>query len=84
MLAPFVSWTRQELELADDHCALAIFDVFQAHRCDSMFKKLNSYNICQVFVPAGCTGELQPLDLSVNDDFNLLMKGSFTCGVQTK
>ena len=49
-------------ELADDHCALAIFDVFQAHRCDSVLKKLNSYNIREVFVPAGCTGELQPLD----------------------
>ena len=29
-------------------------------------------------MPAGCTGELQPLDLSVNEDFKLLMKGSFS------
>ena len=49
VLAPYyVSQTRQELELADDHCALAIFDVFQAYRCDSVLKKLNSYNIRQV------------------------------------
>ena len=54
---------------------LPFFYVFQVHCCDSVF---NSYNIHQVFVPAGCTGELQPLDLSVNEDFKLLMKGNFS------
>ena len=70
--------TRQDLELADDHCALAIFDVFHAHRCDSLLKKLSSNNIHQVFVPAGCTGDLQPLDLSVNEEFKAAMKSNFS------
>ena len=78
VLVPYVSHTRQELELADDHCAFAIFDVFHAHRCDSFLKKLSSHNIYQVFVPAGCTGELQPLDLSVNEEFKAAMKSSFS------
>ena len=29
-------------------------------------------------MPAGCAGELQPLDLSINEDFKLFMKGSFS------
>ena len=58
--------------------ALAIFDVFAAHRCASVLQKLASNHIHQVFVPASCTGELQPLDLSVNDEFKALMKDSFS------
>ena len=78
VLVPCVSQTRQELELADDHPALAIFDVFRAHRCESFLKKLCTHNKHQVFVPAGCTGELQPLDLSVNEEFKAAMKSSFS------
>ena len=78
VLVPCVSQTRQELELADDHPALAIFDVFCAHRCESFLKKLCTHNIHQVFVPAGCTRELQPLDLSVNEEFKAAMKSSFS------
>ena len=78
VLVPCVSQTRQELELADDHPALAIFDVFRAHRCESFLKTLCTHNIHQVFVLAGCTGELQPLDLSVNEEFKAAMKSSFS------
>lgn len=38
VLVPYVSATRQELELADDYPALALFDIFKAHRCDSVLK----------------------------------------------
>ena len=61
VLVPYISHMRQELELADDHCALVIFDFFRNHCCDLFLKKLSSHNTHQVFVPAGCTGELQPL-----------------------
>ena len=40
--------------------------------------KLQSHNGHQVFIPAGCTGELQPLDVGVNQDFKQLMKDSFS------
>ena len=32
-----------------------------------------------VFVPAECTGELQPLDLSISEEFKATMKRSFSC-----
>ena len=78
VVVPYFSAAKRELELPEDHVCLAIFDVFVAHRCDSVLQKLNENHIHQVFVPASCTGELQPLDLSVNDEFKALMKDSFS------
>ena len=31
-----------------------------------------------MFIPAGCTGELQPLDLTVNSLFKAAMKAHFS------
>ena len=42
-----------------------------------MKKALNENNIEFIYVPAGCTGELQPLDVSVNDDFKQKIKDGF-------
>ena len=78
VLAPYVSHARQELELAGDHCALATFDVFRAHHCDSFLKKHSSHNSHQIFVPAGYTGELQLIYLNVNEKFKAAMKCSFS------
>ena len=58
VLVPYVTQTRQRLEFAMDHPALALFDVFKDHRCDSVLEKLRQNHIHQVFIPAGCTGEL--------------------------
>lgn len=77
VIVPYVVKKRNELELAGDHPALAIFDVFAAHHCSSVLAKLQCNNIYQVFVPAGCTGELQPLDVGLNQDFKNLMNNSF-------
>ena len=30
-----------------------------------------------IYVPAGCTGDLQPLDLSVNDEYKKILKSKF-------
>ena len=54
----------KELELAMDHPALALFDVCKAHRCDIVLEKLRQNQIYQVLIQAGCTGELQPFDVS--------------------
>ena len=78
VIIPYVVETRRELELADDHPVLAIFDVFAAHRCSDVLAKLQENSIHQVYVPASCTGELQPLDVGVNGDFKQMMKASFS------
>ena len=58
--------------------ALCIFDVFRAHRIEAMLKKLHDARIRTVFVPASCTGELQPLDLHVNSVFKTQLRSCFT------
>ena len=78
VIIPYVVETRNALDLPEDQPALCIFDVFAAHRCSTVLGKLQSNNIHQVFIPAGCTGELQPLDVGVNDRFKNLMKNSFS------
>ena len=80
VIIPYVTETRNKLDLADDHphLALALFDVFAAHRCSTVLEKLQDHNIHQVFIPAGCTGELQPLDVEVNQEFKQLIKNSFS------
>ena len=39
---------------------------------------LSEANICVIFVPGGCTGELQPLDVAVNGEFKTSMKTRFS------
>ena len=52
IIIPYVASTRLSLNLPEDQPALAVFDVFAAHRCASVLEKLKSNNIHQVFVPA--------------------------------
>uniref|UniRef100_A0A1X7V5S5 DDE-1 domain-containing protein n=1 Tax=Amphimedon queenslandica TaxID=400682 RepID=A0A1X7V5S5_AMPQE len=79
VVVSYVKQTRSELQLASNQPALALFDVFKAHRCESVVEKLRQNHIHQVFVPAGCTGELQTLDVSVNSVFKESMKSHFSC-----
>lgn len=58
--------------------ALLIFDVFAAHRTEKFLNHLQSNNFVVIYVPASCTGELQPLDVSTNDPFKKAMKAEFT------
>lgn len=43
----------------------------------NVFAGSNILGMLRVFIPAGCTGELQPLDVGVNQEFKELMKNSF-------
>ena len=78
ILVPYMVKTRERLKLADDHPILAIFNVFQAHRYDSVLGELHHHHIHQVFIPARCTGKLQPLHVSVNEEFKAAMKANFS------
>ena len=78
VILPYVYSTRIELDLPEDQPALALFYVFAAHHCQSVLEKLKPNNIQQVFIPAGCTGELQPLDVGINDQFRGLLKQEFS------
>ncbi|XP_019635712.1 PREDICTED: uncharacterized protein LOC109478537 [Branchiostoma belcheri] len=79
VLIPYVTAQREALGLSEDQSALAIFDVFKAHRCPELLAKLKENHIHAVFVPASCTGELQPLDCDggVNDVLKKELKQRF-------
>ena len=78
IITPYVSSTRQALNLPEDQPALALFDVFAAHCSHRVLDMLKSNNIHQIFVPASCTGELQPLDVGINDQLKTLLKQEFS------
>ena len=52
-------------------------DVFASHRTQSYKDKLLSMGCEFIYVPAGCTGDLQPLDLSVIDEYKKILKSKF-------
>ena len=52
--------------------------ILVAHRYDCFFEKLDACRIKYVFVPAGCTGSLQPLDISINEPFKQYLKEIFS------
>ena len=64
IIVPFITKKREELNLARDHTALAIFDVFRGQRTERFLSALKEQHIDVVFVPANCTDHLQPLDLN--------------------
>ena len=57
--------------------ALAIFDVFKAHRSDKLLVILKKSCIAVVFVPASCTDKLQPLDQTINKKYKEELKKEF-------
>ena len=77
VLTPYLTGTRAELGLPPDQIALIICDVFAAHRCDSFLNKCAANHVKVIYVPAGCTGELQPLDVTVNQIYKVELKASF-------
>lgn len=50
MVVLYYSAAKRELQLPEIHVYLAIFDVFAAHRCDSILQKLNKNDIHRLFL----------------------------------
>ena len=77
VITPYVKEQRTSLELDGKQKAIAIFDVYKAHRNEKLLQKLANADIVPIFVPAACTDKLQPLDLSVNYTFKNELKTEF-------
>ena len=71
IVIPFINKKRKQLKLSPSHKALVIFDVYKAHRDQKIFTLLEENNIFYRFVPASCTGKLQPLDADGGVNFKL-------------
>ena len=78
IVVPYVTSVRETLPLRQcEQPAIAIFDVYKAHRSPLVLDALRKNGILPLFVPACCTDRLQPLDLTVNKDFKDLIKAKF-------
>ena len=73
VLLPYVTKKRNELKLPENHRALVIFDQFKGQVTASIFCLLEENNISFVLVPANCTDQLQPLDISVNKPAKIIV-----------
>jgi hypothetical protein len=78
VLCPFFSLQKKNLGLGESQKSLLILDVFASHRTPEFLQKLEESNIKVAFIPPGCTGELQPLDVGFNNDFKKCLKSRFT------
>ena len=78
IIVTFVNRKREDLDLNNDHPALAIFDHFKGQLTDGTRKALEEHNIHSVLIPAACTGELQPIDISVNKVVKSFLRSKFS------
>lgn len=77
IIVPYVTEKRKQLGLSSNHPVLVIFDVFKGQCTEEVCKLLEESNILYTLVPANCTDQLQPLDLSVNKPAKDFMKRQF-------
>ena len=77
IVVSYIQEKRQVLNLSANQPALVLFDVFKGQCQEEIFQILEDNNIYYVIIPANCTDQLQPLDLSVNKPAKDSMKPKF-------
>jgi len=77
IILPFIHKQKAEKNLPAEQRALCIFDNFKAQLTNNVLQLLTDSSIDVVFVPANCTDQLQPLDLSVNKPAKDFLKRKF-------
>ena len=78
VIRTYVEDQRDQLGLPLKQKALAIFDVYAPHPQAEFIDSLKDAGVECVFVPGGCTSELQPLDISGNKVFKDEISHQFT------
>ena len=77
ILIPYIKKVKSINGIDKSQKSLIIFDVYKAHQDVALLSLMKENDMLVVFVPASCTGELQPLDLTINKSFKDLMKDSY-------
>ena len=66
VIVPYVEQKRDNLELNNNHTAVAIFDHFKCQITEKVTQLLEENNIPSVLLHAAYTGDFQLMDISVN------------------
>ena len=72
-----IFWCKTKEAWATDHPGLVIFDVYRGMCPTSVNKILQENNMLYVLVPANCTDQLQPLDLSIKKPAKEFLRHEF-------
>lgn len=84
LLIPFLNQKKKDLGLPKEQKSLLVLDFFSAQRNQKFVTKVEDARIKLAYVPGGCTGDLQPLDVGVNGDFKEIMKKRFSVWYASK
>ena len=77
IIIPFLLKIKTKLNLPHNYPSLLIFDVYKAQLDKAFLDTLSAYGIFYIFIPAGLTDLLQPMDLNVNKNFKHHYKQQF-------
>jgi len=77
IIVPYVEKTQQDMKLPSSQRALCIWIISLHSALMALLHFFESYGIDTVYVPANCTGELQPMDISVNKPVKTFLKDEF-------
>ncbi len=78
VLLPTFKKIKAARNLPESQQSLVVMDCYKVHQTEEVINHLKTNN-CQIkFVPASCTGDLQPLDVSGNQVYKGSMEDSFT------
>ena len=78
VIVPYVDRKRDDLDLSCDYPAVAIFDHFKGQLMVRVTQVLQENNIHSVLIPAAFTGELQPMEISVNKVVKSFIRNKFS------
>lgn len=76
-LIPFLTHQKKKLGLPESQRSLVIWDRFTGQMTPDVKEKLEQNNISLAIIPAGWTGQLQPLDVAVMAPFKARIRHSF-------
>ena len=80
---PYVKKTAEELGLPDHDSLLTLYS-FKRHTTDEIKEKMEEHGMTYCIIPGGCTSKLQPLDVSANNPFKQMLKGSWANYIHTE
>ena len=83
IIAPYFKKTKVTLNLPPEQCSVWKIDCWFVHKSAEFlgWMKENHANIIVIFVPGGCTGIWQPLDVGVQRVMKLSIKRSAHCDI---
>jgi hypothetical protein len=65
---------EQVVPVLDNQPTLMVVDLFGAHKTDDVLDTMQANDITVSIIPGGCTGLIQPLDVSINRPFKDILK----------